>query len=481
MSSAFAYPKVDLLIDNRWRPAEKGATIPVLDPATEDTIGTVARATREDLDAALAAAERGFATWRNTSAYNRAKTMRKAADLLRERAEFISWVMTREQGKPLKEAKMEVMNAADVVDWFAEEARRVYGQVIPSRATNITQMTIKLPVGPVAAFTPWNFPINQVVRKLSAAVAAGCSIIVKAPEETPASPAELIRAFVDAGLPPGVVNLVYGVPAEISEYLISHPTIAKISFTGSTPVGKHLASLAGLHMKRATMELGGHAPVIVCADADISTAAKTIATSKFRNAGQVCVSPTRFLVEKPAFNGFLEEFTAVTRAIKVGNGLESNVDMGPLANERRAPMLEALITDATARGGELKHGGRRIGNKGYFFEPTVLANVPVDARIMNEEPFGPVAIINPFDTLDEAIAEANRLPYGLASYAFTKSTAQAQAIGMRVESGMTTINHLGLALPEVPFGGVKDSGYGTEGGSEAIEAYLITKFVTTAA
>jgi succinate-semialdehyde dehydrogenase / glutarate-semialdehyde dehydrogenase len=481
MSVAFTFPKVDLLIDNRWRPAEKGGTIPVLDPATEDTIGTVARATREDLDAALAAAERGFATWRDTSAYNRAKIMRKAADLLRERVEFVSWVMTREQGKPLKEAKMEILNAADVIDWFAEEARRVYGQVIPSRATNVTQMTIKLPVGPVAAFTPWNFPINQVVRKLSAAVAAGCSIIVKAPEETPASPAELIRAFVDAGLPPGVVNLVYGVPAEISEYLISHPTIAKISFTGSTPVGKHLASLAGLHMKRATMELGGHAPVIVCADADIPAAAKMIATSKFRNAGQVCVSPTRFLVEKPAFDGFLEEFTAATRAVKVGNGLESNIDMGPLANERRAPMLEALITDATARGGELKHGGRRIGNKGYFFEPTVLANVPTDARIMNEEPFGPVAIINPVETLDDAIAEANRLPFGLAAYAFTKSTAKAQAIGMRVEAGMTTINHLGLALPEVPFGGVKDSGYGTEGGSEAIEAYLITKFVTTAA
>src|ERR1700722_5196242 len=308
MSAAFTFPKVDLLIDNVWRPAEKGGTIPVLDPATEDTIGTVARATREDLDAALAAAERGFAVWRRTSAYNRSKTMRKAADLLRERADFVAWVMTREQGKPLKEAKMEILNAADVIDWFAEEARRVYGQIIPSRAENVTQMTVKLPVGPVAAFTPWNFPINQVVRKLSAALAAGCSIIVKAPEETPASPAELIRAFADAGVPAGVINLVYGVPSEISEYLIPHPIISKMSFTGSTAVGKQLAAIAGLHMKRVTMELGGHAPAIVFDDADIDTASRLLAGAKYRNAGQVCVSPTRMLVQEKVYDQFVSGF-----------------------------------------------------------------------------------------------------------------------------------------------------------------------------
>ena len=478
---SFAYPEVRLLIGGVWRSGAQGRTLDVRDPATGAILGVVAHATREDLDAALAAAERGFATWRAISAFERAKVMRRAADILRERAEAIAGMMTREQGKPLAQARDETKSAADIIDWFAEEARRTYGQVIPSRSADVLQMTIKQPVGPVAAFTPWNFPLNQVVRKLSAALAAGCSIIVKAPEETPASPAELIRAFVDAGLPAGVVNLVYGDPAEISEYLIAHPVIRKISFTGSTPVGKHLAALAGRHMKRATMELGGHAPVIVCADADIEAAARASAAAKFRNAGQVCVSPTRFLVEKPAFDRFLDAFVVATKALKVGNGLEPGVGMGPLANERRIPALESLIADALAYGGELRAGGRRIGNTGNFFEPTVLANVPAQARIMNEEPFGPVAIVNRLETLDDAIDEANRLPYGLASYAFTRSNANVQALAQRIEAGMTAINHFGLALPETPFGGVKDSGYGTEGGSDAIEPYLVTRFVTTAA
>ncbi|HEY1942463.1 MAG TPA: NAD-dependent succinate-semialdehyde dehydrogenase [Roseiarcus sp.] len=479
--TAFAYPEVHLLIDGAWRPATQGRTIAVEDPATGAALGSVAHASREDLDAALAAADRGFVQWRGVSAYERAKLMRRAADILRTRVDAIAWMMTREQGKPLAESTLEVRAAADIIDWFAEEGRRAYGQVIPSRAPDVLQTTIKQPVGPVAAFTPWNFPINQVVRKLSAALAAGCSIIVKGPEETPASPAELVRAFVDAGLPAGVVGLVYGDPAEISEYLIAHPIIRKISFTGSTPVGKHLAALAGKHMKRATMELGGHAPVIVCADADIDAAARVIAATKYRNAGQVCVSPTRFLVERPAFERFLDAFTGAAKAIKVGAGLEKGVAMGPLANPRRIPALESLIADAVAFGGELRAGGRRIGNTGHFFEPTVLANVPTQARIMNEEPFGPVAIVNPFETLDDAIAEANRLPYGLASYAFARSNAAVHAISQRVEAGMTSINHVGLALPETPFGGLKDSGYGTEGGSDAIEPYLVTRFVTTAA
>ena len=477
--SALTYPNVLFLIDGAWRPAKLGGTLPIVDPATDEVLGTIPRATREDIDEALAAAQRGFEVWRKTPAFNRSKLMRRAADILRERADHVAWLMTREQGKPLAQSKMEVHAGADTIDWFAEEARRAYGQVIPSRSEDVLQFTIKQPVGPVAAFTPWNFPINQIVRKLSAALAAGCSIIVKAPEETPASPAELIRAFVDAGVPAGVIGLVYGVPAEISEYLIPHPVIQKISFTGSTPVGKHLAALAGAHMKRATMELGGHSPVIVCADADIPATAKTMSMSKFRNAGQVCVSPTRFLIEKPAFEGFLEAFTEEAKAVKVGNGLDPATAMGPLANERRIPALEALINDAVARGAKLTTGGRRIGNTGNFFEPTVLANVPVDARIMNEEPFGPVAILNPFDTLDEAIAESNRLPFGLAAYAFSKSNSNVQEIARRVESGMLTINHLGLSLPEIPFGGMKESGYGTEGGSEAIEPYLVMRLVTT--
>lgn len=473
-----SYPDTQLLIDGEWRDAAAGDWIDVVDPATEEKIGRVAHAKKADLDAALSAMARVSGVWAATSAFERAKLMRKAASLLRERADRIAWIMSREQGKPLAEARMETLAGADVIDWFAEEARRTYGQIIPGRVPGVMQMAIKLPVGPVAAFTPWNFPINQVVRKLSAALAAGCPIIVKAPEETPASPAELVRTFVDAGVPAGVVNLVYGVPAEISEYLIPHPVIRKISFTGSTPVGKHLAALAGQHMKLATMELGGHAPAIIFDDADLDKAVKVMAGSKYRNAGQVCVSPTRFLVQEGVYDKVVSDFTHAAKALKVGNGLEEGTQMGPLANERRIPALEELIQDAVDQGAELKTGGRRIGNKGYFFEPTVLSNVPRSARIMNEEPFGPVAVFAPFATLDDAIEEANRLPFGLASYAFTRSPQTMQELGLEVEAGMTTINHNGLALPEVPFGGIKDSGHGTEGGAEAIEAYLATKFVT---
>jgi succinate-semialdehyde dehydrogenase/glutarate-semialdehyde dehydrogenase len=472
------YPDTKLLIDGEWRSALSGKTIAVTDPATDEIIGQIAHAEKADLDLALSAAEKGFAIWKDVSAYERSKIMRKAADLLRDRKDAIAYLMTREQGKPLAQSVAEVMGAADTIDWFAEEARRSYGQIIPARTTGVTQHAIKVPVGPVAAFTPWNFPLNQVVRKLSAALATGCSIIVKAPEETPASPAELIRAFVDAGVPAGVIGLVYGVPAEISEYLISSPVIRKISFTGSTPVGKHLAALAGKHMKRATMELGGHAPVLVFDDADIQKAVKVSSMSKFRNAGQVCVAPTRFLLQDGIAEEFTDNFVAAAKAIKVGNGMEAGIDMGPLANERRIPALEEMIADAVSRGAELKTGGRRIGNKGNFFEPTVLTNVPTDAQIMNEEPFGPVAILNRFSTIDEALTEANRLPFGLASYAFTKSTETSHILGRDIESGMVTINHNGLALPEVPFGGIKDSGYGTEGGSEATQAYLETRFVT---
>jgi succinate-semialdehyde dehydrogenase/glutarate-semialdehyde dehydrogenase len=472
------YPDTLLLIDGRWRPAADGGTIPVLDPATARPIGRVARAGRGDLDEALAAAGRGFAVWRHVSAYDRAKLMRKAANLLRERAEEIAVMLTRENGKPIAQARLETLSGADVIDWFAGEAQRAYGQVIPSRQPDVLQMTLKVPVGPVAAFTPWNFPINQVVRKLCAALAAGCSIIVKAAEDTPASPAAVIKAFVDAGIPSGVVNLVYGVPAEISSYLIPHPVIRKISFTGSTAVGKELAALAGRHMKRMTMELGGHAPVIVAEDADLDTTLGLMVPNKFRNAGQICISPTRFIVHETLADRFVDRFAAGAKAIRVGNGLDPEVEMGPLANDRRIPAIEALIDDAVERGGRLVTGGRRIGNAGWFFEPTVLADVPAEARIMNEEPFGPVAVINRVKTLDAAIAEANRLPYGLAAFAFTQSSAMATKLGNEVEAGMLSINHIGLALPEVPFGGVKDSGHGTEGGSEALDAYFDTRFVT---
>jgi succinate-semialdehyde dehydrogenase/glutarate-semialdehyde dehydrogenase len=472
------YSNVNLFIDGAWKPAVSGKTLPVLNPATEETIGTVAHAEQADLDLALAAAQKGFETWRKVSAYERYRLMRRAADIMRSRADEIATLMTMEQGKPLAEAKGETLVGADVIDWFAEEARRAYGRTVPPRVDGVFQLEMKEPVGPVAAFTPWNFPINQAVRKMSCAVAAGCSIIVKGPEETPASCAALIDAFAQAGIPAGVVNLVFGVPAEISSYLIPHPVIRKISFTGSTPVGKQLAAMAGAHMKRITMELGGHAPAIVFGDADVDTAAKILSANKFRNAGQVCVAPTRFLVQEPVYGQFVDKFVAAAKALKVGDGLDKETRMGPLAHSRRLDAIEAFVADATAKGAKLETGGRRIGNKGYFFEPTVLTGVPRDARIMNEEPFGPLAIINAFDTFDEVVEEANRLPYGLAAYAYTRSTRTAEAIGHAVESGMVSINHHGLALPEVRFGGVKDSGFGSEGGADALDAYLNTKFIT---
>jgi succinate-semialdehyde dehydrogenase / glutarate-semialdehyde dehydrogenase len=474
------YPDTQLFIDGEWGPAAAGGVLPVLNPATGEQIGTLARAERADLDRGLAAVDRGFRVWRNTSAYERAKIMRAAANLLRERAESIARLMTMEQGKPLVESRMETLAAADIIDWFAAEAPRAYGRVIPSRASHVLQTVVKEPVGPVAAFAPWNFPLNQVVRKVSAALAAGCSIIAKGPEETPASPAELIRAFADAGVPAGVINLVYGDPAEISSYLIPHPVIRKITFTGSTPVGKKLAAMAGEHMKRATMELGGHAPAIVFEDANLDVATRLLAASKFRNAGQVCVSPTRFLIQETVYDRFVDGFTAAARAVKVGDGLAEGTTMGPLANARRVQAMEGFVQDAVQKGAELVTGGERIGNAGNFFQPTVLSRVPKTARAMNEEPFGPLALMVPFAKLDDALEEANRLPYGLAAYAYTSSSATSQALSNGVESGMISINHAGLALVETPFGGVKDSGYGSEGGSEAIEAYLVTKFVTHA-
>ena len=474
------YPNTQLFIDGAWSPAASGRTLPVVNPATGGQIGDVAHAERADLDRALEAVAKGFKVWRKTSAFDRSKVMRKAANLLRERADAIAPLMVQEQGKTLVEAKGEILAGADTIDWFAEEARRAYGRVIPARAEGVYQLVIKEPVGPVAAFSPWNFPINQAVRKISAALAAGCSIIIKAPEETPASPSELIRAYADAGVPAGVINLVFGVPSEISEYLIPHPIIRKISFTGSTPVGKHLASLAGLHMKRATMELGGHAPVIIFDDADIAAAAKVMAGSKFRNAGQVCVSPTRFLVQEGVYENFVDKFVEATKRLKVGNGLETGVTMGALANPRRTQAMEVNMEDAGKHGGKVRTGGHRIGDKGNFYEPTVVTELDTGARAMNEEPFGPLAVINPFRTFDDAVTEANRLPFGLAAYAWTNSAKTANAIASQVETGMISINHLGLALPEVPFGGVKDSGYGSEGGSEAIEPYLNPKFVSQA-
>ncbi len=474
------YQDTQLFINGVWGPAASDRTLPVVNPATHAQIGTVAYAEKADLDRALDAADKGFKVWRKVSAYERSKIMRKAAAIFRERADRIAELMTLEQGKPVGEAKLEVMAGADIIEWFAEEGRRAYGRVIPARAEGVYQLVVKEPVGPVAAFTPWNFPINQAVRKLSAALSTGCSIILKAPEETPASPAELVRAFIDAGVPANVISLVYGSPSEISSYLIPHPVIRKITFTGSTPVGKLLAGMAGQHMKRATMELGGHAPVIIFDDADIDIAAKTMSFMKYRNAGQVCVSPTRFLVQEGVYKQFVEKFVDGAKGMTVGDGFDKNTKMATMANPRRQTAMIANVEDAQKHGGKLQTGGHPIGEKGNFFEPTVFTELETSAAAMNTEPFGPLAIINPFKTFDDAVTEANRLPYGLAAYAWTRSAKTANNIAAQVETGMITINHLGFALPEVPFGGVKDSGYGSEGGTEALEPYLVGKFVTQA-
>lgn len=471
------YPDTRLLIDNQWVDAAEGQTLDVLNPATGEVIGRVAHAGRVDLDRALAAAQRGFETWRFTPAAERAGLMRKAAGLLRERADAIARVLTQENGKPLAEARVETLAAADILEWFADEGRRVHGRIVPSRNLAIQSLVIKEPVGPVAAFTPWNFPINQVVRKLGAALAAGCSFLVKAPEETPAAPAALLQALVDAGLPPGVVGLVFGNPAEISSYLIPHPVIRKVAFTGSTAVGKQLAALAGQHMKRVTMELGGHAPVIVCEDADVALAVKAAGAAKFRNAGQVCISPTRFLVHRSLVGEFTERLVAHAQGLKLGDGLAEGTTLGPLANTRRVAAMTQVVEDAVAKGAKLATGGERVGQRGNFFAPTVLAEVPLEASVFNDEPFGPVAAIRAVDTLEEAIAEANRLPYGLSAYAYTRSVRNTHLLTQRVESGMLWINQPATPTPEMPFGGIKDSGYGSEGGPEAIEAYLNTKSV----
>ncbi|QFI68328.1 NAD-dependent succinate-semialdehyde dehydrogenase [Sinorhizobium alkalisoli] len=473
------YPETQLYIGGIWRDGSR-ERLSIVNPASDEIIGTVANAGRDDLDEALATAATGFEAWSRFSAVERAKLLHKAAQLLRDRVERIATIMTLEQGKPLAESKSETLAAADIIDWFAEEARRAYGRVIPSRSLNVRQLVVKEPVGPVAAFSPWNFPLNQAVRKVAAGLAAGCSVILKGPEETPASCAELVRAFADADLPTGALNLVFGIPADISNHLIPHPIIRKVSFTGSTSVGKQLAALAGAHMKRVTMELGGHAPAIVFDDADLDLAVRILAGAKFRNAGQVCVAPTRFLIQEKIYARFLDRFVKAAEAITVGNGLDSETTMGPLANGRRVEAMETLVSDAVARGGKVATGGERIGNHGNFYKPTVLTDVPLSARILNEEPFGPVAVMSPFSTYEAAITEANRLSYGLAAYAYTTSGKTSAAFSRDIQSGMISINHHGLALPELPFGGIKESGYGSEGGSEAMDNFFNIKLVTEA-
>ncbi len=468
------YPDLQLYIRGAWKRADGQ---PVINPADENVIGTVPEASVGDLDAALDAAEKGFKVWRQASPARRAEIILTAARLIRERVDEMAEALTLEQGKPLAQARVEILRGCEIIEWDANEGRRLYGRVIPSEP-GMRHSVLRQPVGVVAAFSPWNFPMSSPARKVAGALSAGCSIILKASEETPAGAVHLVRAFHDAGLPPGVLNLVFGTPSEISEYLIPQPDVRLVTFTGSIPVGKQLAELAARHMKPAIMELGGHAPVIVCGDVDPGAVGAASAVGKSRNAGQVCVSPTRFYVDEAVYKPFAAAFAARAEAFRVGDGRDPATEIGPLANHRRLEAMETFVADAKAKGARVLAGGSRIGNRGYYFPLTVLADVPDDARAMREEPFGPLALINPVKNIDEAIEKANTLPYGLAAYAFTHSASNADRLAEGVEVGNLSINHFVASSAETPFGGVKESGYGREGGTEGLEGYSVVKNVS---
>lgn len=472
------YPQITQYIDGQFIQGDGRRETDVLNPATNLPIGKLPHATSADLERALSSAQRAFESWRNSSPMLRSQILRKVGELARERAQVIGRNITLDQGKPLAEAVGEVTVCSEHADWHAEECRRIYGRVIPARSSQVQQTVLREPVGVCVAFSPWNFPFNQAIRKVAAAIGAGCSVIVKGSSDTPSAVVAIAHLFHDAGLPPGVLNVVWGDSGMISDHLIRSPIVRKISFTGSTPVGQQLAALAGSLMKRCTMELGGHAPVIVCDDADVDTAVDQLVGYKFRNAGQVCVSPTRFFVQDGVHDYFVDRFVAKVQAIKVGDGLEAGTRMGPLAQRRRIKSMEGFVDDARQRGANIRTGGHSLPGEGNFFAPTVITDLPEDARFLNEEPFGPVAGIVRFTNLEDALQRANRLPFGLASYAFTRSVKNAHAISRGLEAGMVSINHIGLALAETPFGGLKDSGYGSEGGSETFDGYLTTKFIS---
>ncbi len=466
--------ELKLFINGAWRAGE-GDTAAVINPATGQTIAELGLASTANLDEALDAAQRAWPGWRGTDVEKRAAVLHKTADLLRERAEAIGRLLTQEQGKPLVEAVGEVMGSAQMFDFFAEEAKRAGGRVLV-RPTGQRSIVIPQPVGPTATFTPWNFPIYLLAKKVAAALAAGCTVISKPPEETPGCTGALARALDDAGIPRGVFQLVHGVPDAVSRQLIGSPVIRKISFTGSTAVGKHLMKLAADGMKRITMELGGHAPVLVFDDCDLERTLDMLVPQKFRNAGQVCVSPTRFFVQEGIYEAFAEGFAERTRGVKVGNGLEADTKMGPLANERRLPAIASLVEDARAKGARVLAGGE-AGEGGYFFQPTVLADVPDEAQAMNVEPFGPVALMRSFGTEEEALHNANRLPYGLAAFVFTENGRRANRLGDALESGMVGINSFAISVADAPFGGIKESGFGSEGGQEGLASYQVTKAI----
>lgn len=472
------YDSLFLFINGEWIAASERDTAPVVNPATLQELGRVPLATASDLEQALQTAKRAFDVWRNTVPAERARILKDGADLIRERAAHIAELLTLEEGKPLAESRDEVLRAADYFEWFAEEARRIDGRVVPSNRPGVQQLVKKQAIGPVAAFTPWNFPAITPARKLSAALAAGCSVIIKPGEESPATALALARALDDAGLPKGVLQVVFGMPDEVSKTLIASPIIRKVTFTGSVPIGRLLAARAAEGVKPITLELGGHGPVLVFKDADVERAAVEGAANRFRGTGQVCISSTRFLIQREVYDEFVDHFVSATQALKVGDGMQPGTQVGPLANPRQIAKMEELVADAVARGAKVLVGGKRIAGDGYFFEPTVLADVPMDARVMHEEPFGPIAVLMRFDQLEDGLAEANRLPYGLSAYAFTNSARTALDVGDGLEAGMIGINQYRIVSTELPFGGLKESGIGSEGGAEGIEFYLTNKFIS---
>jgi len=472
------YDPLYLFIGGQWLTAQDRATAAVVNPATGEEIGQVPLATAEDLDHALEVARLSFDQWRQTVPDQRAKILKRAADLILERAPHIAAQMTLEEGKPLRESLDEVTRAAEYFEWFAESARRIDGRVVPANRPGVLQLVKRQAIGPVAAFTPWNFPAITPARKLSAALAAGCSVVLKPGEESPSTALALARALDDAGLPKGVLQVVFGVPDQVSSHLIASPIIRKVTFTGSVPIGRLLSARAAEGVKPITLELGGHGPVLVFADADIEKAAVEGVANRFRGTGQVCISSTRFLIQREAYAEFVEHFVAATEALKIGDGMDPQTQVGPLANPRQLAKMEQLIADAVEKGARVLAGGEALPGAGYFFQPTVLADVPMNARIMHEEPFGPIAILMPFDELNDGLQEANRLPYGLSAYAFTSNARTAIDVADGLEAGMIGINQYRIVATELPFGGMKESGHGSEGGIEGIEHYLTNKFIS---
>lgn len=462
-----------LLIGGTWRKGRHTQNAPIIDPANGQTLDQLTLANEDDLQEALATADSAFKAWRQVPAHERCARLERGVQRLHSQVDHIAHLLTLEQGKPLAEARAECVMAAELIKWYAEEARRIYGRIIPARMPNSQMSVLKLPVGPVAAFSPWNFPLVLSARKLGGALAAGCSIILKAAEETPASVAAMVECL-NQELPTGVVQLVYGIPQHISETLIQSPVIRKVTFTGSVPVGRQLAQLSARHLKKITLELGGHAPVLVCADADLGRAVSLLAVHKFRNAGQACLAPTRFFIARSRYAEFVERFSTLATQLKLGSGLNDDTQMGPVANHRRVGALTDLIDRSVAAGAQRIAG--TAPENGYFVAPTVLADVPADAPIMNEEPFGPVACLMPFDELDQAISNANHNPYGLAGYLFTDSASNILKVSDQLEVGSLAINSIAVSVPEAPFGGLKDSGYGSESGIEGLEAFLDSKF-----